>query len=92
MNKESSVAKLGLDTAENEPFKFRQKFVPSECGVPETQVTTAAPGGIAGTGITAFLDELSFVQVQEVVGFTPFLPLFDAFCSGCCQPWTAAIR
>jgi len=29
-------------------------------------VTTAAPGGIAGTGITAFLDELSFVQVQEV--------------------------
>merc|ERR1719181_2276191 len=27
-------------------------------------VTTAAPGGIAGTGVTAFLDELSFVQVQ----------------------------
>merc|ERR1719181_942288 len=28
-------------------------------------VTTAAPGGIAGTGVTAFLDELSFVQVHE---------------------------
>merc|ERR1719379_135507 len=34
-------------------------------------VTTAAPGGIAGTGVTAFLDELSFVQVQAKLNGPP---------------------
>jgi peptidoglycan hydrolase CwlO-like protein len=34
-------------------------------------VTTAAPGGIAGTGVTAFLDQLSFVQVKAKLDGPP---------------------
>merc|ERR1719327_2484716 len=73
---QNSAAVQLLDVAKNQLNKFYNptlyKAPPQQELTEEERIyvanggvlTTAAPGGIAGTGISAFLDELSFVQVQ----------------------------